>query len=330
MPEKFANNASSTLASGITNVATACSVQSGEGALWPTLGTDEWCWTTITDGTTVEIVKVTARASDAFTIERGQQGTLAQAWSSGATVQLRLTRDTLTALQGRVDYITNSNTDHYLAQGSTDLEGDTYLWAQVIYRRTHLGAPANIIGKYDGTGGWAITDEGYNYTNASIGVYYKTLAGDQATIANVNGTFDRHWVHVGFWVASPSPGAYEATVYINGTQRAGAFVGGAGGFIAADLATLFQVGSGDNTLEIAGFAYRAGSGIGSPTAIQMGNLFEACYEANDVVAGGLTWDYLFSVKHGTPGATWDDSTSSIQLDRVGSPTVEYKARPLWL
>lgn len=93
--EKFANNASSTLAVGISNSDLSLTVQTGDGAEWPTLGVGEYCWTTLSDGVNVEIVQVTARAGDVLTIVRGQQGTAAAAWLAGATVELRLTAHTL-------------------------------------------------------------------------------------------------------------------------------------------------------------------------------------------------------------------------------------------
>lgn len=101
MGEKFANNAVSTLATGIAAIDTSMTVDTGDGALWPTLGDGDWCWTTLAsaDGSLVEIVRVTARAGDVFTIERAQQGTAAQAWSAGTIVALRITRSTLEALQ---------------------------------------------------------------------------------------------------------------------------------------------------------------------------------------------------------------------------------------
>lgn len=330
MPEFFSNNATSTLASGILAAATSCSVDAGHGVRWPTLGTNEWCWSTITDGTDVEIIKVTAIATDAFTIERGQQGTTAQDWSTGATIELRLTKNTLTELQGRVDYITNlSSGNNYRAQSASDFIGNDFIWLQCVYRRVKLGAPATIIGRMDGTGGFALVDEGYNFVNGTISINARGSTGAQTTVATINSVFDRHWIHVGVWIAALTGGDYESMIYINGTQRASGFVASGGGFVPADPALLFQVGNTD-TIEVAGFSYKAGSAISHPTADQMGALFDACYEANDVVNGGLTWDNTFSVKRNTPGATWSGVSGILSLDRQGSPTNSYKTKPLWL
>lgn len=91
MVMKFANNATSTLASGINNSVTSLSVASGQGALFPTLGGGDYFYCTLSNvGGTIEIIKVTARSTDTFTIVRGQDGTSAASWLSGDRVELRL------------------------------------------------------------------------------------------------------------------------------------------------------------------------------------------------------------------------------------------------
>lgn len=88
----FANNATSTLASGITNVATSLTVAGGTGALFPTLSGGNVFYATLVDASNnIEIVKVTARSTDTFTIVRAQEGTTGRAFSTGHKVELRLT-----------------------------------------------------------------------------------------------------------------------------------------------------------------------------------------------------------------------------------------------
>ena len=88
----FTNNASSTLASSITTVATSLTVASGQGSLFPTLSGSQYFYCTLenTAGTSREIVKVTARSTDTFTIVRGQDGTTGIAFAGGDKVELRL------------------------------------------------------------------------------------------------------------------------------------------------------------------------------------------------------------------------------------------------
>jgi len=87
-----ANNAATTLASGITNVATSLTVATGAGALFPNPQTFEYFYATLSNltGTTVEIVKVTARASDTFTVVRGQFGTTPAAFATSDLVEMRM------------------------------------------------------------------------------------------------------------------------------------------------------------------------------------------------------------------------------------------------
>ena len=89
----FTNNAATTLASGVLIGATSLTVAAGTGAEFPTLAGSEYFYCTIANNAgSVEIIKVTARSTDTFTIVRGQDGTSAAAWSAGDKVELRLTR----------------------------------------------------------------------------------------------------------------------------------------------------------------------------------------------------------------------------------------------
>ena len=69
----FENNPASTLLSGITNVAATLTVQVGDGALFPSpTGNDSFRCTLEDSAGLIEIVDVTARSTDVFTITRGQ------------------------------------------------------------------------------------------------------------------------------------------------------------------------------------------------------------------------------------------------------------------
>ena len=84
----FANNATTTLASTLSDSATSCDVASGTGALFPSPTSGQYFVMTFTDAATGlinEIVKVTARTGDTMTIVRAQEGTVAVAWSIGDT-----------------------------------------------------------------------------------------------------------------------------------------------------------------------------------------------------------------------------------------------------
>lgn len=90
------NNAASLLAADISDTADTLSVSSGEGALFPfpTPGSYFYCTLLDPDGN-LEIVKVTARTVDVFTIERAQESTLAKAFAAGTRVEHRITAQTI-------------------------------------------------------------------------------------------------------------------------------------------------------------------------------------------------------------------------------------------
>lgn len=98
MPNQlFTNNAATTLASSINNSVNSLTVASGTGALFPSPTGTEFFYCTLSNatGTTIEIVKVTARSTDTFTIVRAQDGTSAQSFNTGDKVELRLVRANL-------------------------------------------------------------------------------------------------------------------------------------------------------------------------------------------------------------------------------------------
>lgn len=99
MTIKFTNNATTTLASGINSSVTSLSVASGTGTLFPTISSPDVFYATLANvAGTVEIIKVTARSTDAFTIVRGQDGTTPLSWAAGDKVELRPTAAGLAAM----------------------------------------------------------------------------------------------------------------------------------------------------------------------------------------------------------------------------------------
>jgi microcystin-dependent protein len=92
----LSNNAASLLAADITELSATMSVTPGEGILFPDPGAGEHFYCTIvdTDGN-MEIVKVTDRTFDVFTILRAQEDTLAKPFVAGARVELRVTAQSI-------------------------------------------------------------------------------------------------------------------------------------------------------------------------------------------------------------------------------------------
>lgn len=88
---RYKNNASSALASGIANNSTTLTVTTSTGSLFPTLSGSDVFFVTLSNGTNMEIVKVTQRVNDTFTIVRAQEETTAHSFNSGDKVELLIT-----------------------------------------------------------------------------------------------------------------------------------------------------------------------------------------------------------------------------------------------
>lgn len=97
-----ANNAQTVLAAGISASATSMTVNSGTGVLFPapSAGVSFFKLTLIdaATGQLTEIVHVTARSGDTMTIDRGQEGTTARAWSANDIAANMMTAGTLSYL----------------------------------------------------------------------------------------------------------------------------------------------------------------------------------------------------------------------------------------
>ena len=93
----FTNNAATTLSASITSGDTSLTVASGGGALFPNPTAPDYFLVTLVgvSGTPIEIVQVTARSTDTFTIVRGQEGTTPSAFTGGDKVELRITAATM-------------------------------------------------------------------------------------------------------------------------------------------------------------------------------------------------------------------------------------------
>ena len=89
MSTKVRNNATTTLASGISNSDVTAVVHTGDGALFDAIVSPDVGYATIRDATNIEIVQITNRTGDTFTIVRGQDGSTAHAFSIGAIFEQR-------------------------------------------------------------------------------------------------------------------------------------------------------------------------------------------------------------------------------------------------
>jgi len=122
---KFTNNAYGTLSSAITSTDTQFTVTSGNK--FPNVGTGStYFLATILDtSNNQEIVKVTNRNNNVFTVVRAQEGTTARAFAQNDRVELRITAGGLTTL-GDIDETLPSQTNQTDKTLATD--GNNVSW----------------------------------------------------------------------------------------------------------------------------------------------------------------------------------------------------------
>jgi microcystin-dependent protein len=172
----YANNARSTLASGITNAALTFTVATGEGALFPTIvNTGDYFLVTLEVGTSREIVKVTGRSGDTFTIDpagRAQEGTSAAAWGGGTVVAGRLTKGTLTRFGRLTDRLYELTTLDEMDRPSL-MDGNSY----IVHANNEAGNP--IIAIKNTSNEWSF------YSHEVAVVTGTVTAGNKVTAAAI-------------------------------------------------------------------------------------------------------------------------------------------------
>jgi len=118
MALKYTNNASTTLSANITTSATSVTV--ADASDFPAIGAGDYTYITFatTDATKVEIVKVTGRSGNTFTVVRAQDNTTAQTFTAGDLCELRITAK---LMEDALDSIVQGISDRkdYTVTGST-------------------------------------------------------------------------------------------------------------------------------------------------------------------------------------------------------------------
>jgi hypothetical protein len=194
----YANNASTSLASAITNSATSLSVAAGNGALFPTISGSDYFYVTVSSSSgAAEIVKVTATGGDTFTVVRGQDGTAAQTFSAGDAVELRLTKAVLDAL--KTDALTNPSITGGYTESIYAVSGTTPVLSPAngsIQTWTLTASSTPTAGTW--AAGQSLTlmiDDGSAYTInwASMPVTWKTNAGVAPTLNTTDYTVIQLW-----------------------------------------------------------------------------------------------------------------------------------------
>lgn len=203
----FANNATGYLDSSISNSATSITLVTGQGSAFPNPTGGDYFFLTLTDSSNnLEIVKVTARSSDTFTIVRAQQGTSATPFPSGSEAELRVTKsnlDNFTQLSG-AQTVSEKTLTSCTISGSTNTITNISLTAGVTGTlpianggtnattasdaRTSLGVPAT--GLITASGLTQNTNKLIGRTTASTGAVEEITVGSGLTFTAGELKFD--------------------------------------------------------------------------------------------------------------------------------------------
>ena len=251
----FANNATSTLAAPITAASTTIFLKAGDGALFPAADPNVGSYFTLTlEDRTVspilrEIVKVTNRATDTLTVQRGQEGTTAQSWPSGAQLGNRATAGTLTSLRedaiaGQRYYGTSATVPTTRPDGTARQGGDTYydsvkrdvfVWGGAAWTSATMGAgDREVGGSLDVVGD--LTVGGAAHIEGDTTLDGATTVGSSLSVAGAT---------------SLAGGSSTGTMSFETIEVTGEITGSGGIVVDGDVSTTGSVSVG-GTLEVSG------------------------------------------------------------------------------
>lgn len=191
MKIKFSNNASTTLFSAVTVGDTQIVVSPGGGSLFPELTKGNFFMITVVDAQgNLEIMCVTSRNVDTFTVNRAQENTPARAFPEGSVVELRLTAGSIGEIASQL---------------TTDILAATKLPRGII---TMWSGATNAV-----PSGWALCD-GKNGT-PNLKDRFIVGAGQSYAVGNVGGSITRT---PSVWTNAAGTGIQVAGTAINTSQ----------------------------------------------------------------------------------------------------------------
>jgi hypothetical protein len=216
----FQNNATSTLAGAISDVATAANLAVGTGSRFPNPTGSQYFVMTFTDAATGllnEIVHVTARTGDVITIVRAQEGTTALNWQAGDLADSLITAGQLGAMVQTSDlqetagaYVTDS--------GSANSIVATLSPAPASYADL-VGSPIRVRAAATSTGAAVVVNLNSLGSKPVVNQDGSGLAAGQLTAGGiVTITYDGLNFQLGSPLASATPTGTDRSTKIATTQ----------------------------------------------------------------------------------------------------------------
>lgn len=194
----YANNAETTLSAPIG--ATDLTINLVDGSAFPSPTTGQFFLITVEVGTAREIIKITGRSGNVLTVDpsgRGQEGTVAAGWPSGALVEMRITKDTLAAFSRYIDVMYELNSlDQLVAPFNS--AGNSY----ITHSTDDGGSPIVAIRNNDNT--WKFLS------------HHKPVVGSGTVTAGTNTTTQITSTNIGSLLSSITAGKYILQ-FTNGT-----------------------------------------------------------------------------------------------------------------
>jgi len=191
MGVKVTNNAYGTLSASITTSGTTITLDSGQGARFPTLGAGDYFYGTLVDtSNNIEVVKVTARSTDSMTVVRGQDNTTATAFAIGDRFELRPTAALFESIIDEVEIpgiTSNSTSGTAITIGSsndTTVENDLIVDGDVGIGATSPENPLHVV-------------DTRNYLYSTTADKNTNMAGVRVTNSNNNDNWAGVWFATG-------------------------------------------------------------------------------------------------------------------------------------
>jgi len=161
------NNAASSLLTALSSGDTTLIVTSGHGAKFPSTAGGNYFYCTLTNTVgQFEVVKVTNRLGDTFTVTRGQDNTIAVAWDAGSACELRVVAAVINELANVVGSVGQAN-------GVAPLDGSSKV--------PTANLPVNVANGVAGLDGTSKIPVAYLPTNVPNGVAGLDGSGDIPT-----------------------------------------------------------------------------------------------------------------------------------------------------